>query len=225
MKSLLAVIIAASLAECGQNEVVADKGVTSANKIQKSKGMEGATRAFAKRESDALAQKFVGVRTSDGIQSGLFPIKSTGVSTKPIVDAAQLFLAQLSPEQQEKTSFSVDDIEWRKWLNVDNGIYDSQGVSLKEMTTDQKMAAFNMLRTSLSARGLQQTRDIMKTDQTLRELNNGAPHLDEELYFITIMGTPSETQSWGWQIDGHHLAINYFILVDQVVFSPAFMGA
>ena len=225
MKSLIAVIFTASLIGCGQNEVVVEKGVTSTNKIQKSKGMEGATKAFAKRESDALSQDFVGVRTSDGLQSGLFPIKSTGVSTKPIVDATRLFLAQLSPEQKEKTLFAVDDIEWRKWLNVDNGIYDRQGISLKEMTTNQKMAAFNMLRTSLSARGLQQTRDIMKTDQTLRELNNGAPHLDEELYFITIMGTPSETQPWGWQIDGHHLAINYFILGDQVVFSPAFMGA
>ena len=39
------------------------------------------------------------------------------------------------------------------------------------------------------------------------------------------MGAPSETQPWGWQIDGHHLAINYFVLGDQVVFSPAFMGA
>jgi hypothetical protein len=64
----------------------------------------------------------------------------------------------------------------------------------------------------------------MKTDQTLKELNNNDPIYDEELYFFTIMGTPSMTDPWGWQIDGHHLVINYFILGDQVVMTPVFMG-
>ena len=64
----------------------------------------------------------------------------------------------------------------------------------------------------------------MKTDQTLKELNNGSSDYDEELYFFTAMGKPSSTEPWGWQLDGHHLVINYFILGDQVVMSPVFMG-
>ena len=39
------------------------------------------------------------------------------------------------------------------------------------------------------------------------------------------MGEPSETEPWGWQIDGHHLVINYFVLGDQVVMSPVFLGS
>ena len=39
------------------------------------------------------------------------------------------------------------------------------------------------------------------------------------------MGTPSETEPWGWQLDGHHLVINYFVLGDQVVMTPTFMGS
>jgi hypothetical protein len=39
------------------------------------------------------------------------------------------------------------------------------------------------------------------------------------------MGEPSDTQPWGWQLDGHHLILNYFILRDQVVMTPAFMGS
>ena len=35
--------------------------------------------------------------------------------------------------------------------------------------------------------------------------------------------TPSETDPWGWQVDGHHLDINYFVLGDQVVMTPTFM--
>lgn len=39
------------------------------------------------------------------------------------------------------------------------------------------------------------------------------------------MGTPSDTEPWGWQIDGHHLIINYFVLGDQVVMTPTFTGS
>ena len=39
------------------------------------------------------------------------------------------------------------------------------------------------------------------------------------------MGEPSATQPWGWQIDGHHLDINYVVIGDQVVMSPVFIGS
>ena len=39
------------------------------------------------------------------------------------------------------------------------------------------------------------------------------------------MGTPSATEPWGWQFDGHHAVINYFVLGDQVVMSPHFAGS
>ena len=180
---------------------------------------------FAQREREAVAKEFVGI-TADGRKvSGLYPIAATGVSTAPIVKAADAFLRSLSAEQKAKSMFAVDDEQWRKWLNVDNGIYARQGVSLKEMSQEQKSLAIGLMRASLSARGLEQTTNIMKTDQTLKELNKGDIIYDEELYFFTLMGNPSESEPWGWQIDGHHLVINYFVLGQQVVFSPAFMGA
>jgi hypothetical protein len=40
-----------------------------------------------------------------------------------------------------------------------------------------------------------------------------------------VMGTPSATEPWGWQVDGHHLIINYFVLGDQVVMTPSFFGS
>ena len=99
-----------------------------------------------------------------------------------------------------------------------------QGVSLEEMTEDQHNAAFDLLRVSLSAKGLRLSRDIMKTDQTLRELNNDILRYGEEKYFFTVMGIPSREEAWGWQLDGHHLVINYFVLGDQVVMTPVFLG-
>lgn len=180
---------------------------------------------FANQEASALTEEFRGIEINSGKISDLFPISSTGVSTEPIRIAANELISNLTDEQKNRTLYDIDDEEWRKWCNVDNGIYVRQGVSLKEMSKEQKQATFDLMQKSLSAKGLKISKDIMKTDQTLKEIKNGSKYFDEELYFFTIMGIPSESEPWGWQLDGHHLVINYFVLGDQIVMSPVFMGA
>lgn len=179
---------------------------------------------FEDQEVSALAEEYVGLSTDAGIQENLFSIQSTGVSTTPIVEAARNFIDSLSPTQKLKTQFSVDASEWRRWSNVDNGLYIRQGTSLEEMNAAQKEAAWNLISTALSIKGIELSQNIMKTDQTLRELNQNAIIYGEEKYFITIMGNPSETEPWGWQLDGHHLVINFFVLGDQIVATPMFLG-
>ncbi|MEO6006057.1 MAG: DUF3500 domain-containing protein [Opitutus sp.] len=178
----------------------------------------------AEAERTGLASPFVGITTNGTPQSGLFSLRSTGVSTEPVRIAASAYLAALSPQQREKTLFSVDDPEWRKWMNQD--FYVRQGVAFRDLSEPQRAAAFGLLKASLSAKGLQLSRDIMKLNETLGELNEGDfDRYGEWLYWITIMGQPSADQPWGWQIDGHHLVINYFVLGDQVVMSPVFVGS
>ena len=179
---------------------------------------------FGKRQVDALSEPFVGIRTSDGIQEGLYSIESTGVSTQPVVDAAQAFVNSLTKTQQIHSIFSVTDPEWRRWCNVDNGIYLRQGTNLEQMNDAQRAKAKNLLKASLSEKGFALTEAIRKTDYSLSELNDFRIGLGENLYYFTVMGIPSPTEPWGWQIDGHHLAINYFVLGDQVVMSPVFIG-
>jgi len=65
----------------------------------------------------------------------------------------------------------------------------------------------------------------MRLNETLAELSDDHEFLGEWLYFITIMGKPSATDPWGWQLDGHHAIINYFVLGDQVVMTPHFFGS
>ena len=181
-------------------------------------------RTFDQMAADALGEPYVGLTTSDGLRTGLFPIRSTGVSTAPIVDAAERFLAVLDDVHLSRSHFAIDDPEWRDWSNVDVGIFARHGLSLEEMDDRQKQAAWNLLQVSLSAKGLQQTRDIMKTEQTLLELNGEPIRYGEEKYYFTMMGIPSTEEPWGWQLDGHHLVINFFVLGDQVVMTPAFWG-
>src|SRR6185436_15295883 len=134
------------------------------------------------------------------------------------------FLSILTKEQRGKTVFPLDDPEWRKWMNQD--FYVRQGVSFLEMTQAQRDAGIAMLRASLSAKGLKQTRDIMRLNYTLGELNeNDFDRYGEWRYHITGMGTPSATEPWGWQFDGHHAIVNYFVVGDQVVMTPFFAGS
>ncbi len=167
---------------------------------------------------------YVGIHGSSGIQQGLYRIESTGVSTEPVRLAAEKFLAALSAEQRARTMFPVDDDEWRKWAN--QHFYVRQGVGFDEMDEAQREAAFGLMRASLSADGLKLSRDIMNLNRTLGELNgDNFAEYNEWLYWITVMGEPSADQPWGWQVDGHHLIINYFVLGDQVVMTPLFVGS
>ena len=66
----------------------------------------------------------------------------------------------------------------------------------------------------------------MRLNYTLGELNdNNFDRYGEWLYHLTVMGEPSATEPWGWQFDGHHAVINYFVLRDQVVMTPLFAGS
>ena len=175
-------------------------------------------------EGRGLADSFKGITANGTVQPGLYSIRSTGVSTEPARKAAASFLAALEPDQRKRTTFPVDDVEWRKWMNQD--FYIRQGISFKEMSESQREAAFGMMRAALSAKGLQLSRDIMKLNYTLGELNNNDfVRYGEWAYWLTIMGEPSKDKPWGWQMDGHHLIVNYFVLGDQVVMTPLFVGS
>lgn len=175
------------------------------------------------RAEASISEPYRGIRSSQTIEKGLFRIQSTGVSTQPVVNAAVAFLNSLNDEQRKRTTFPVDDIEWRSWDN--RHFYERRGVGFDEMDESQRKHAFALLGASLSAKGLELSKDIMKLNGTLAELAGDFDEYGEWLYWITIMGEPSATEPWGWQIDGHHLVINYFVLGDQVVMSPVFVGS
>jgi uncharacterized protein DUF3500 len=174
-------------------------------------------------EQEGLATPFRGITTDGNVIPGLFAISPSGVSTELVRNAAEGFIASLSNMQLARTMFPIDDLQWRKWMN--QHFYVRQGISFGEMTDAQRDAAFGLMRVSLSARGLELTRNIMRLNETLAELANDHVFLGEWLYHMTIMGKPSATEPWGWQFSGHHAIVNYFVLADQVVMTPLFLGS
>jgi hypothetical protein len=171
-----------------------------------------------------LAAPFTGIVAGTTRRPGLFPLGQTGISTKPMVDAAQAFLGSLDGAQRAAVTFPVDSDEWRRWCNVHIYLM-RHGLLLEDLAEQQQATALDLLRASLSARGFKDVRDVMRFNEVLAEITGSADEYGEWAYFLSIFGTPSDGEPWGWQLDGHHLNLHCFVLGDQMVMTPAFLGS
>ena len=108
---------------------------------------------FAQRMQAVLAEPFVGLTTDGDVETGLYTLEETGVSTADVRAAAERFLDSLTAEQRERTVFPVEDSEWRNWANIH--LFPRQGVSALEMTETQRELAYGLIRAGLSERGYQ----------------------------------------------------------------------
>jgi hypothetical protein len=99
------------------------------------------------------------------------------------------------------------------------------GLGLHELAPAQREAALALASSALSASGFETARNVMKLNEHACELTGLTEEYSEWYYWLSIFGTPSATEPWGWQFDGHHLIINCFVLGDQLVLTPQFMGS
>lgn len=171
---------------------------------------------------------FVGVTTNGTVVDDLYSIHRTGVNTRGVRAAATAWLASITTAQREAVTFPVQvadytQDQWRLWTNVDGDR--DVGLSLQDMTKGQRAKALAILKAGMSARGLETADKVRHLNLYGGQLVNLTDRFNDELYWLTIMGTPSATEPWGWQFEGHHLIINYFVLGDQVVMTPTFMGS
>ncbi len=185
---------------------------------------KGGSPGYLEKSLAAAAEPFKGITTDGAVIPGLFSIQKTGVPTESIKQAAEEFLNSLSAQQRSKTLFPMDSVEWRKWSNIHPTLM-RHGMPLFEMSDTQRDRAFALLRGSLSAEGFQTARDVMRLNETVMEMTGRLAEYGEDLYWLSLMGQPSASEPWGWQIDGHHLIVNYFVLGDQVVMTPTFLGS
>ena len=179
--------------------------------------------SMLERAQAGLAEPFRGV-PDGGIVAGLFPLSKTGISLAPLVEAARSWLATLNAAQRKAACFAIDDEAWRTWSNIHPWLM-RHGVCLADLGHDQRAAALALMRESMSASGYASARDIMKLNEHALEITGKPEEYGEWFYWLSIFGAPSPDAPWGWQIDGHHLNINCFVLGDQLVMTPTFMGS
>jgi len=144
-------------------------------------------------------------------------------SSSIMADTAKAFLASLDPEQRARATFQFQDEERFDWHFIPK---ERKGLPLKEMTPPQKHLAHALLSAGLSQRGYIKAVSIMSLDDVLRILEHGTgPVRDPERYFFSVFGEPSETGTWGFRVEGHHLSQNFTIVNGRVLDAPSFFGA
>ncbi len=137
--------------------------------------------------------------------------------------AARAYLNALSPELRARTVMPFDSEERMNWHFVP---LERKGVPLREMTSAQKHLAEALLSAGLSQQGIIKAHTIMSLDQVLKEMEKGTgPERDPEKYYVSVFGEPSETGTWGYRFEGHHISLNFTVVNGRLASSPSFFGA
>jgi len=170
------------------------------------------------------ATPFAGLTADGHVRPGLFSLQPEDAPTPAMVEAVKLLLRVLSPAQRSAMCFPVDSELWRHWQNTELYV-EHHGLRLDEVGTPVREMVLAVLRASLSGKGYDVTRGVMQLNRFLGDLVAGPEVLGEWAYIFCLFGTPSESEPWGWQLFGHHLSLNCFVIGRQMVFTPCFLGA
>lgn len=152
--------------------------------------------------------------------------KLSAPPNKAMLQAVNLFLGSLTPEQRQKATFAFNDEERFNWHFVPR---DRKGVPLKEMNGNQQKLALAILQTALSTQGYQKAKAIIEMEVILKVLEKHPPennYRDPGKYYFSIFGKPSDQEPWGCRVEGHHLSLNFSSVTGQLVAeTPTFMGS
>jgi hypothetical protein len=150
-------------------------------------------------------------------------------SGKAMFEAARRFRANLSKEQLAKSSFGYDDAERLNWHFIPR---ERKGIPLRELEGDALQAAHALIASGLSKSGYDQTLSVMSLEEVLYLLETEPKERAERRerrhpgkYYLSVFGTPSETDPWGWRLEGHHISLNYTLDKGDVIgTTPEFFG-
>ncbi len=136
--------------------------------------------------------------------------------------AAAAFLDSLNDEQTAAVRFPFDGEDRVDWHFIPR---ERKGIPLRAMTSSQRAAALDLVRTGLSERGFTKAESIRRLEPILFELE-GRDIRDPDLYYLMIFGEPTGQNTWGWRYEGHHISQNWTIVNGTAVAtSPQFFGA
>ena len=157
-------------------------------------------------------------------------------SSAAMVTAANKFLAALTPEQRQQATFAFSSEERLRWHFVPAETFARKGLLIRDMSEPQRALAHDLLKTGLSQRGYMTASQIMELETILGALEraqraasgrggNGLER-DPVKYFVSIFGTPSAKDTWGWRVEGHHVSLNFNIVNGMLGSgSPSFFGS
>jgi hypothetical protein len=138
--------------------------------------------------------------------------------------AAGAWLAALDARQQREAQLDWASRLRESWHYVPRT---RPGVALKAMNAAQTAAAWDLLGSLLSARGLDQVRGQLTIERILGELSGSPSFRDPGNYSLVVFGDPAGSSApWAWRFEGHHLSLSVLLAPGHgVAVTPAFFGA
>lgn len=151
----------------------------------------------------------------------------SAADTSALTVTARTFLSTLNEKKRGVASFSFDDPERTKWAYVPQS---RSGLALGDMNAEQRTAAFKVVGTGLSERGISLAHGIIELEGILGKLEGVVTSLllrrDPDRYYMSLFVGPGGMYPWGWRFEGHHLSVNVTDLGPQgQIVAPLFMGA
>src|SRR5918997_6520120 len=94
------------------------------------------------------------------------------------------------------------------------------------MTVTQRHLAHAFLASGLGQRGYAKATSIMSLEEILKEMEgDSGARRNPELYYFSVFGKPGPDATWGWRVEGHHLALNFTIVNGKALAgAPSFLG-
>lgn len=134
-----------------------------------------------------------------------------------MADAANQFLASLTPEQRAKAVMRFDDGERFNWN--ERPLAGRKGIPLRELDGRQTQLAMALLKTGVGAAGYLEIQKIRSREPVLKEIRGpqdpNYPLSDSNLYYWSIFGQPSASSPWGWRVEGHHISVNVAVAAER----------
>ena len=116
-----------------------------------------------------------------------------------------------------------DDPERMRWFYTP---VERKGLTLGEMAPYQRHLASALLAAGLSQTGYIKAVTIMSLEEVLKVMeNDSGVRRNPENYHFSIFGAPSDSGTWGYRVEGHHVSQNYTVTNGQVVGGPSFFGS
>lgn len=136
--------------------------------------------------------------------------------------AANAFLASLTPDQKAKATFQFQDEERFNFHFIPR---ERKGLAIREMTPPQQALAHALLAAGLSQRGFIKATQIMSLEDVLRIMeNDSGERRNPEKYYFSVFGQPGADNTWGYRVEGHHLSQNFTVVRGMVSDTPSFFG-
>lgn len=167
--------------------------------------------------------------TEDGVlREGLFPLEPARpgeeAPVQDMITAARALLDLLDRAQLDRLCHPVDAAEWQTWANPEFMQFDT-GLRLELEPEPVREAALELVRASLSPEGFALAHHMMSINGYLGEVVDLRSILNEFSYHVAIYGEPDLRAPWGWQLFGHHLALNCLVVEGRMQLTPVFLGA